>query len=83
MSKLDGYDQWKTASPWDEECSDDFEMDFPKLEIVGDGSHHGLTNWYPKVEAAIVEALAAGQPFTTGWYGSKKEIASARITYTG
>lgn len=48
-----------------------------------DGAHCGLTDWYPELEAAIVEALARGKrapAWTTDWYGSKKEIASARIT---
>lgn len=45
----------------------------------GDGAHCGLTDWYPEKEAALAEALASGKPFDTGWYGSKKEIASARI----
>lgn len=45
----------------------------------GDGAHCGLSDWYPEKEAALAKALASGKPFDTGWYGSKKEIASARI----
>ena len=52
-----------------------------KLEAFtrGDGAHWGLTDWYPENEAALAAALADGAPFDTGWYSSKKEIASARI----
>lgn len=45
----------------------------------GDGAHCGLTDWYPEKEAALEAALKARAPFDTGWYSSKKEIASARI----
>ena len=45
----------------------------------GDGAHCGLTDWYPEKEAALLVALQARKPFDTGWYGSKKELASARI----
>lgn len=45
----------------------------------GDGAHCGLGDLYPDKEAALVKALASGKPFDTGWYSSKKEIASARI----
>lgn len=45
----------------------------------GDGAHCGLTDWYPEQEQALVAALASREAFDTGWYGSKKEIASARI----
>lgn len=45
----------------------------------GDGSHCGLSDWYPENEAALQAALDAHQPFDTGWYASKKEIATARI----
>lgn len=45
----------------------------------GDGAHNGLWDWYPEKEAALKAALDAHQPFDTGWYSSKKEIASARI----
>lgn len=46
-----------------------------------DGAHCGLTDWYPPLEAAITAALARGKGYawTTGWYGSKKEVASACI----
>lgn len=45
----------------------------------GDGAHCGLTDWYPEKEVALASALASGKPFDTGWYASKKEIATARI----
>jgi hypothetical protein len=48
----------------------------------GDGAHCGLTDWYPKQERALKRALKKGKPFTTGWYSSKKEIASAMINRT-
>ena len=44
-----------------------------------DGSHCGLTDWYDEHEAALAKALAGKRDFDTGWYSSKKEIASARI----
>lgn len=46
----------------------------------GDGAHCGLSDWYPNKEAALKRALKRKKPFSTGWYGSKKEIASARIS---
>lgn len=49
----------------------------------GDGAHCGLSDWYPDKEEALKRALESGQPFDTGWYGSKKEIASARISSDG
>lgn len=47
-----------------------------------DGSHWGLADWYPELEEAIQKAVnrGPGYEWTTGWYGSKKEIASANIT---
>ena len=45
----------------------------------GDGAHCGLSDWYPENEAALRAALQAHEPFDTGWYASKKEIATARI----
>lgn len=49
----------------------------------GDGAHCGLADWYEDKEAALKAALESGQPFDTGWYSSKKEIASARISSDG
>lgn len=46
----------------------------------GDGAHCGLADWYPNKEAALRRALKSRRPFDTGWYCSKKEIASARIS---
>ena len=45
----------------------------------GDGAHWGLSDWYPEGKAQLAAALVDGSPFDTGWYSSKKEIASARI----
>ena len=47
---------------------------------TSDGSHHGLTDWYPTLEKDIKSCMAGKGDFTTGWYSSKKEIASANIT---
>jgi hypothetical protein len=60
--------------------------DIPTLECMNthcDGSHCGLEDWYPEIEAGILAALRLGKDavWTTGWYGSKKEIASAKITH--
>lgn len=53
-----------------------------ELKIIGDGAHRGLTDWYPNFEAKITQALLIGEEsFTTGWYGSKHAIASAKLTY--
>ena len=46
----------------------------------GDGAHCGLADWYPEKEEALKAALDSGLQFDTGWYASKKEIASARIS---
>jgi hypothetical protein len=50
-----------------------------------DGAHRGLGDWYPKIEQGIVAALKKGpkSKWTTGWYASKHEIASAKITCLG
>lgn len=58
----------------------------PTLECMrthSDGAHCGLSDWYPEIEQGIVEALARGRraEWTTGWYASKKEIASACISH--
>jgi hypothetical protein len=51
-----------------------------KAFASGDGAHCGLGDWYPEKEKALELALKSGKPFDTGWYSSKKEIASARIS---
>jgi len=50
-----------------------------------DGAHCGLGDWYPEIEQGIVDALAKGSEYewTTGYYSSKKEIASANISCSG
>jgi hypothetical protein len=57
----------------------------PLPRTWNDGAHCGLTDWYDSLESAIVAALARGRKacWTTGWYASKKEIASACITCAG
>jgi hypothetical protein len=52
-----------------------------KLEAFqhGDGAHCGLSDWYKEGEAELTAVIAERVPFDTGWYSSKKEIASARI----
>lgn len=45
----------------------------------GDGAHWGLSDWYSDGRAELEQALKNRVPFDTGWYSSKKEIASARI----
>jgi hypothetical protein len=55
-----------------------------KLEWKGcDGAKWGVSDWYEEFEKLIQEALNKGPShnWTTGWYGSKKEIASACITH--
>lgn len=50
---------------------------------AGDGAHRGLYDFYEPKKIALLEALAKKAPFTTGWYGSKHEIASGRVTRVG
>lgn len=52
------------------------------MKSSSDGSHCGLTDWYPEIERGIQCACLEGKdyPWTTGWYSSKKECASARVT---
>jgi len=45
-----------------------------------DGAHWGLGDWYPEIERGIKRALKSKSDWTTDWYASKKEIASAKIT---
>lgn len=55
----------------------------PCMKSHCDGAHCGLTDWYPEIELGIQCALRRGRDteWTTGWYGSKKEIASACIIH--
>lgn len=50
-----------------------------------DGSHWGVSDWYPEVEAALVSQLALGPDvrWDSGWWTSKKALASARIEAHG
>lgn len=51
------------------------------IQIQGDGSHHGLGDFYPRVREQLAEQLHKGpqHSWQTEWFGSKKEIASGRI----
>lgn len=49
----------------------------------GDGSKWGLSDWYDDLEKALARAMKRKTPWTTDWYASKKEVASARITFDG
>jgi hypothetical protein len=55
----------------------------PCMKKCHNGAHCGLTDWYPELEKGIRAALKRGRAanWTTGWYSSKKEIASARLTH--
>lgn len=46
------------------------------------GSHWGLTDWYDEVKKRVVKALKKGADYdwTTGWWSSKKAIASGKLT---
>jgi hypothetical protein len=57
----------------------------PLPRTWNDGAKWGVSDWYEKLETAIVAALARGRgaAWTTDWYGSKKEIASACLTCAG
>jgi len=50
---------------------------------ICDGSHWGLTDWYKEKEIALEKAIKKGNAFTTNWYSSKKELASAKIDFDG
>ncbi len=50
-----------------------------KISAGLDGSHRGLTDLYPEGEIALRDALADKPDFITEWWGSKHEIASARV----
>lgn len=54
-----------------------------KAFVAGDGSKWGLTDWYEEKQKALVRAIKRGKPFDTGWYASKKEIASGRVYCDG
>jgi hypothetical protein len=49
----------------------------------GDGSHWGVSDWYEEIENALLDVLRTGVDFDTGWYSSKKEIWSGRVTRKG
>lgn len=48
-----------------------------------DGSHWGITDWYEDIENALLAVLESGEDFDTGWYASKKEIWSGRVSLSG
>ena len=49
----------------------------------GDGAKWGISDFYEDKEEALRGALAAGTDFTTGWFASKKEIASGKVSRCG
>ena len=57
----------------------------PKLEgfTRGDGTKWGVSDFYEDKEATLRAALDSGKDFSTGWFGSKKEIASGCVTRIG
>lgn len=59
--------------------------DLDELLIPGDGAKWGVSDWYEDVRAAIQECLNKGPKYcwSTGWYGVKKELQSAKITCPG
>ncbi len=44
-----------------------------------DRAHWSVTDFYDEARSKLLEALACGQPFDTGYYSCKKELHSARI----
>lgn len=66
---------WELAAPRRESMVKVFEG--PALR--GDAAKWGVSDFYEAHEAALRAALASRKPFTTGWYGVKKEIQSGRI----
>lgn len=52
---------------------------FEDRKLRGDAAKWGVSDFYDEHEAALRKALASRKPFTTGWYGVKKEIQSGRI----
>lgn len=67
------------------EDSPSVRVELPQLPAFasGDGAKWGISDFYEEKEAALRQALADGQDFTTGWYASKKEIASGCVARTG
>jgi len=49
----------------------------------GDGAKWGISDFYEEKERALRAALAGGRDFSTGWYSSKKEIASGCVSRFG
>ncbi len=64
---------------------DQAKLDVPTLEAFssGDGAHWGISDFYGPKRVALLAALESGKDFSTGWYGSKKEIASGCVTRAG
>lgn len=46
----------------------------------GDGAHWGVAEWYDDKKYALKRAILGKSDWTTGWYASKKEIVTAKIT---
>jgi hypothetical protein len=49
----------------------------------GDGAKWGISDLYDDKAKALTKALKSKKDFTTGWFGSKKEIVSGNVTRTG
>lgn len=52
-------------------------------KFMGDGSHCGLTDFYEPQTKKLAKAIKLGKAFSTGWWASKKEIASAKLEFDG
>lgn len=59
----------------------------PKYAFEGIGgsyaTHWGISDFSDRHEAAFRSALSSGEPFTTGEFGSKKEILWATVLFDG
>ena len=61
-----------------------YNPDVPIIECIGDyASHWGLTDLYPENEKLLREWIESGKDFATTWWGSKKEIVSAKYEAEG
>jgi len=49
----------------------------------GDGCHYSIAEPYCLKEEALKKALAGNESFSTGWYGSKKELVSGMVCRSG
>lgn len=70
--------EWTPPPPTPESCPK-----LPEWPKSCDHAHWGPGDWYEDAKAAILTGLQRQEPWTTGWYGVKKEIQSARISHLG